>query len=360
MRIIFSAGGTGGHLYPALALADYISEHSKSEILFVGSLNRIEAEKVPLSGYDFIGLDMSIPSGSLVKKLKGYKSVFSNVKKCQKIINDFKPDIVIGFGGYTSYSIIKAAQNLNIPTLLHEQNSIIGKSNRVLSKKVDGLISAYDLSKQFDDEKVYILGNPTSYSISKAKKADLKYYGLDEKLKTILIVMGSQGSKTIDYVVSELLDSFSYDGYQIIYISGPDYYENYENNSYDKKIKILPYENNMASLIKACDLIVSRAGASAITEIVSAHKPSILIPSIHVTNNHQYHNAVALEKSKCCAIVEENDDLKNNLLSKIESLINDDKMMEKMINNTKLFDYSDSAMNIYNLMKKVVEEHNAK
>lgn len=360
MRIIFSAGGTGGHLYPALALADYIKEHSDSEILFVGSSNRIEAQKVPLSGYEFIGLDISIPSGKLIKKIKGYQSVFSNVKKCQDIIADFKPDIVIGFGGYTSYSIIKAAQNSKIPTLLHEQNSIIGKSNKVLSKKVDGLISSYDLSKQFDDEKVYMLGNPTSYSISKAKKADLSEYGLNKKLKTILIVMGSQGSESVDSVIESLIEDLSYDIYQIIYICGSDYYEKYENYKTDKKIKILPYENNMASLIKACDLVVSRAGASAITEIVSAHKPSILIPSIYVTNNHQYHNAMALKNSNSCIVVEENDELKENLLKSIENIIHDDKQMEEMIINTKLFDYSDSAMNIYNLMKKVVESNNAK
>lgn len=360
MRIIFSAGGTGGHLYPALALADYIKEHSDSEILFVGSSDRIEAEKVPLHGYDFIGLNMSVPSGNLIRRAKGYRSVFKNVDRCVEIIDDFNPDVVIGFGGYTSYSIIKAAQKRKVPTLLHEQNSIIGKSNKVLLKKVDALICAYDLRNQIGEDKVHLLGNPTSYAVSKSETADLKEYDLDDKLKTILIVMGSQGSQTIDDIINDLIDEFSFDGYQVIYVCGQDYYERYQYLVSDKPIKILAYENKMVSLIKACDLIVSRAGASAITEIVSANKPSILIPSIHVTNNHQYHNALSLEKGNCSIIVEENENLKENLLNEIELLINDDEKMSEMIDSTKLIEYGDSAMNIYNLMKKVVELNSAK
>lgn len=360
MRIIFSAGGTGGHLYPALSLADYISEQSENVILFVGSSSRIEAEKVPLKGYDFIGLDVSVPSGSLKNKIEGYYSVFKNIDKCLKIIDDFKPDIVIGFGGYTSYSMLKAAQKRKIPTLIHEQNSIIGKSNRVLIKKVDGLISAYDLRNQVGEEKVYQLGNPTSYSVNKSSVSDLSTYGLDNNLKTVLIVMGSQGSQTIDDVVADLIDDFSYEGYQIIYICGPDYYERYENFVSDKPIKIIAYENKLVSLINACDLVVSRAGASAITEIVCANKPSILIPSIHVTNNHQYHNALSLVKADCSIIVEENMHLKENLFKEIENLIKDEAKLKEMIAKTKLIDYSDSAMNIYSLMKKVVDQHNEK
>ena len=354
MRIIFSAGGTGGHLYPALALADYITKHSNSEVLFVGSMYRIEATKVAEYGYGFIGLDIQTPSGSILKKIKGYSDVFSNVKKCEKIIKDFQPDVVIGFGGYTSYSILKAAQNKKIPTILHEQNSVIGKSNKVLASKVEALITSYDIQDQVNLDNVYCLGNPTSYHVMQSGVANLNDYGLSNDKKTVLVVMGSQGSQTIDNIMFELLSDLNNIDYQLIYISGPDYYERYQALRLPSNVKVISYENKLTSLIKACDLIVSRAGASALTEIISANKPAILIPSIHVTNNHQYFNAKSMVDVKCALLCEENDALQHNLLKEITTLINDDFSLINMAKQTKVFRYNDSAMNIYNLIKKIV------
>ncbi|MDF9866824.1 UDP-N-acetylglucosamine--N-acetylmuramyl-(pentapeptide) pyrophosphoryl-undecaprenol N-acetylglucosamine transferase [Bacilli bacterium PM5-3] len=360
MRIIFSAGGTGGHLYPAIALADYISKHNDSTILFVGSKYRIEATKVAEHGYDFIGLDLKTPSGSVLKKAKGYFDVFKNIKKSEKIIEDFKPDVVIGFGGYTSYSILKAAQNKKIITLLHEQNSIIGKSNKVLASKVDALITSYDLQDQVSKDNVYCLGNPTSYHVMQSDIANLNDYDLSNDMPTVLIVMGSQGSQTIDNIMFDILNEKEIENYQLIYICGNDYYERYQDLDFEKNVKIISYENKLTSLIKACDLIVSRAGASALTEIISANKPSILIPSIHVTNNHQYHNAISLVDAKCAIMCEENEMLKTNLVKEIDSLIVDENKLFEMEKNTKVFNYNDSAMNIFNLIKKKVGEKNGK
>lgn len=359
MRIIFSAGGTGGHLYPALALADYICKHSDSSVLFVGSSHRIEATKVPEHGYDFIGLDLKTPSGNVVNKVKGYVDVFRNIKKCEKIIDEFKPDIVIGFGGYTSYSTLRAALNKKIPTVLHEQNSIIGKSNHVLASKVDALISSYDLQDLVSKENVYNLGNPTSYHVMQSEIANLNDYGLSNDVSTILVVMGSQGSQTIDNIMFDILNDLHDIDYQLIYISGVDYFERYMDMEFDKNIKVLDYENKLTSLIKACDLIVSRAGASALTEIISANKPSILIPSIHVTNNHQYHNAMSLVCAKCAILCEENNDLKDNLLKDMNELIKDEEKLLDMEKRTKVFNYNDSAMNIHALIKKIVGETDA-
>ena len=359
MKIIFSAGGTGGHLYPALALADYICKHSDSSVLFVGSSHRIEATKVPEYGYDFIGLDLKTPSGSIVNKVKGYVDVFRNIKKCEKIIDDFKPDIVIGFGGYTSHSTLKAALNKNVPTILHEQNSIIGKSNHVLAGKVNALISSYDLQDQVSKENVYNLGNPTSYHVMQSESANLNDYGLSNDKPTILVVMGSQGSQTIDNIMFDILKEIVDIEYQIIYISGIDYFERYQDLEFASNIKVIDYENKLTSLIKACDLIISRAGASALTEIISANKPSILIPSIHVTNNHQYHNAMSLVEAKCAVLCEENAELKENLIKEMNNLINDDNKLMEMEKRTKVFNYNDSAMNIYALIKKIVGEIDA-
>lgn len=362
MRIIFSAGGTGGHLYPALALADYIETvDPKTEILFVGSKHRIEATKVPEYNYEFVGLDIKTPSGSVMRKIKGYYDVFSNIKKCEKMIKDFNPDIVIGFGGYTSYSIMRAAINNNIPTVLHEQNSIIGKSNQVLGRKVDALVTAYDdIKNQVENEHIYNLGNPTSYHVMQSHAANLEDYGLDPNLKTVLVVMGSQGSQTIDNVMNQLLSEIGEIDYQIIYISGSSYYEKHLDYDYGPNIKIIGYENKLTSLIQASDLIVSRSGASALTEIITANKPSILIPSIHVTNNHQYYNSLSLVESGASVLCEENDQLLLNLSVTMDSLIHDSMKLEEMVENTKKYNYQDSAKNIYQIMKQIVGEKNGK
>lgn len=354
MKIIFSAGGTGGHLYPALALASYLKKQTNAQILFVGSSNRIEAIKVPEYGYDFIGLDIKTPSGSFVNKAKGYFDVFANIKKCEKIIKDFKPDIVIGFGGYTSYSMTKAALNLKVPAVLHEQNSVIGKSNHALAKNVDALISAYDLTGQYKGKNLYCLGNPTAYQVMLMPEANLNDYGLSNNKKTILIFMGSQGSMIIDKVISKMLDNVVYDDYQFIYLSGESYYENYKDKNYPDNIKVLAYDNQLVSLIKKADLIVSRAGASALTEIISANKPSILIPSIHVTNNHQEKNAQHLEKAECALIINEEKLNEEVLLKNITNLIEDNETLLAMAENTKKFNYNDSALEISNLISKII------
>lgn len=360
MRIIFSAGGTGGHLYPALALANYLQEYESAQILFVGSSYRIEATKVEEYGYDFHGLDIKTPSGNIIKKTRGYLDVFTNIKKCEKIIKKFQPDIVIGFGGYTSFSMIKAAYNLGVPTILHEQNSVLGKSNKLLAKRVNALISAYDLSEQYQEDNLYCLGNPTSYQVQLLPKANLNDYELDDDKKTVLIFMGSQGSMIIDKVISKMLDKITNDEFQVIYLSGEAYYQNYDNKNYPDNIKVLAYDNQLVSLIKKADLIISRAGASALTEIISANKPSILIPSIHVTNNHQVKNAQHLEDAGASIIIAEEDLNEDVLLENITSILQDDVKLTEMSTNTKKFNYDDSAKNISNLIKEVVGDYHGK
>lgn len=352
MRIVFSAGGTGGHLYPALALAQYIALQNKDAgILFIGSNYRIEATKVAESGFAFAGLDIHTPSGSLLKKLNGYKDVLINIGTCKKILKAFKPDVIIGFGGYTSYSVLKAGAALNIPYYLHEQNSIIGKANRQLLKNAKGLIMAYPLTLK-TTVPCYAYGNPVSYQVRKSVAANLNDYGLSNELKTVLIVMGSQGSMVIDDVIYALLTTLKPKNYQVIYITGPNYYQRYQKLSLAAKIRVLEYEDELPALLKACSLIVSRAGASAITEIISANKPSILIPSEHVANDHQNKNAALLLKQSCTKVIKEAELNEKMLTKNIETLINNVKLLEKMALNTKKLNFDDSAMLIYQLLKK--------
>ncbi|MDR3214953.1 MAG: UDP-N-acetylglucosamine--N-acetylmuramyl-(pentapeptide) pyrophosphoryl-undecaprenol N-acetylglucosamine transferase [Bacilli bacterium] len=356
MNIIFSAGGTGGHLYPALALASYIkSQDSSSQILFIGSNYRIEATKVSEYGFMFKGLNIKTPSGSLLKKVIGYKDVLLKIKECQKIIKEFKPDVVIGFGGYTSYSVLKASERLKIPYYLHEQNSIIGKANLTLLNKAQGLICAYPLELKTNTP-LHLLGNPTSYQIKKSSIANLNDYGLSNDLPTLLIMMGSQGSMIVDEFIYDMIVHYD-DNYQLIYVCGNNYYDRYHKLKLNDKVKVIAYENNMPSLIKACTLIVSRAGASALSEIISANKPALLIPSIHVTNNHQYHNASLLVKNECALIINEAELSRNLLSTKINELLNDHDLLVKMIENTKKFNYDDSAMLIYQLLKNEIGDN---
>jgi len=359
MRVIFAAGGTGGHLYPALSLADYIKEvDPKNEVLFVGSKYRLEATKVEEHGYDFIGLDIKTPSGNLLNKAVGYFQVFYKVLACQKIIDAFKPDVIIGFGGYTSYSMLKAGLNKKVVTMLHEQNSVIGKSNLVLAKKVNDLITCYEgLESQTNTHNVKLLGNPTSYQLLHKQASNLEDYGLSKGKKTILIVMGSQGSQSVDLMMQDFIKEKINPDYQYIYISGENYFENYQAFTLPDNVKVLAYENNLVGLIKACDLIVSRAGASALCELLSAHKVSVLIPSKYVTNNHQYKNAQAVVDKGAAVIVEENDQMVENLSKEIDVLLQDKTLYDQIQENTKAFDYSNAAKDIYDLMKEECENH---
>lgn len=358
MRVIFSAGGTGGHLYPALALADYIMQQdSKNAVLFVGSLYRLEATKVKEYGYDFIGLDIKTPTGNIFNKVVGYAQVFLKVSQCKKIIKDFKPDVVIGFGGYTSYSMMKAAIDLKIPTMLHEQNSVAGKSNLMLASKVDYFITAYpNIEKQTKTNNVVQLGNPTAFHVSNMPVAHLKDYDLDANKKTVLIVMGSQGSMTVDKAMQSFLKSANDVDYQIIYVSGTEYYENHQAIDYGSNIKVLPYVDGLASLIKACDLIVSRAGASALTEILTAQKPSILVPSKYVTHNHQYINAQTIVEGNAAVLVEEDENLASNLKQEIDRVLHDQQLYNELKQNTIKFSQANSAKDIYELMLKESED----
>ncbi|MGL4382366.1 MAG: UDP-N-acetylglucosamine--N-acetylmuramyl-(pentapeptide) pyrophosphoryl-undecaprenol N-acetylglucosamine transferase [Bacilli bacterium] len=356
MRVIFSAGGTGGHLYPALYLAKYMqSQNPDLQVLFVGSKYRLEASEVIKYGFDFIGLDVKTPSGHIFNKVKGYLDVFLNIKTCKKIINEFKPDIVIGFGGYTSYSIMEAANQLKIPIVIHEQNSYLGKSNQVLAKKAKAIITCFDLSSQITHN-VYQLGNPVVYKTALSQLVDLKSLGLNPNYQTVLIVMGSQGSQTIDLVIRSLLKKLALHQTNLIYVCGHDYYQGNDQSLLQDNILILPYSDNLGGLIKSSTLIISRAGASSLAEISFAKKPALLIPSIYVTNNHQYHNAKLYEQAGSAIIINEDQDLEQHLLNNITTLINDEPRLHEMAQASSKVNYPKALEKIYELIVRIVGE----
>lgn len=353
MRVILAAGGTGGHIYPALAFAKYLKQNVKDvKILFVGSKHRVENTLIPSHGYDFIGLNLNTPSGNIFKKVKGYMNAFQAIDDCLEIIDDFNADVIIGFGGFTCFSMMKAGLKRNKICLLHEQNSVIGKSNKALANKVDALVCAYpSIKQQVKSNNVYVLGNPTYNECLNVEEYDLAKLGLNNDKKTILIVMGSLGSSTINKIVLDMFNDMS-DDYQIIYVCGNDYYQEEDFSKLPEYIKVIPYSNELISMMNNVDLVIARAGASTLTELMALNKPSIIIPSIHVTNNHQYYNALYYEKLGCLKIIEETNLTHISLKEIIDNTINNNDELLKIEDNIKKTQDLNPCLDMLELIKE--------
>ena len=331
MRVIVSAGGTGGHIYPAISIVKKIKEKDpNSEILYIGTTTRMESEIVPKEGIPYFGVNMI----GLKKDLSIFKAGFlflKAIRTCKKKIKEFKPDIIVGVGGYITTPVIYAASKLHIPTVIHEQNSIPGKSNKFLTKKVDKIfVSLPGSFKYFPEEKTILTGNPRSEEVYKAKVIDKKELGLSKDKKLVLIVMGSLGSETINATLKDSIPKFNEVDYEVIIVTGKAHYEEFNGVKANKNVFIKPYLDNMANILGNVDIIVSRAGASAISEITSLGIPSILVPSPYVANNHQYYNAMELVDNKASLLLEEKDFNSDNLLEKIDLLMKDKVLYNSM------------------------------
>lgn len=358
MRVIITAGGTGGHIYPALAIVDKIKElEPNSEFIYIGTHNRMEKDIVPARGIKYIALEIYGLSTSLKLMGRNVKNVFliqSAIKKCKNIIKEFKPDVVIGVGGYVTYPVIKAAHACGVKTFIHEQNSIPGKANKGLLKYVDLVgVSFEDSKKYLKHDNVVLTGNPCSENALLAKKMDKTKYGLSRNKKAILIFNGSLGSSTVNDKMIEYLDNASKYDYEILYVTGKKYYDLFNNHKFPKNVFIEPYVDGLSGLMKDMDLIVSRAGASSVAEIEAIGIPCILIPSPYVANNHQYYNAKSIEDAKACIMIEEANLNSDILSSSIDKILNDDKLKKEMIKNLKKLSINDSATVIYNELKKL-------
>lgn len=332
MKIAMVAGGTGGHIYPALTLAEALKQRGH-EIVFFGSLDRMEKDVIPEQGYKFIGLDVKSTQGNITSKIKSLISIEKQYKECLKLLKGY--DMVIGFGNYISVPVILAAKKLGIKTVIHEQNSFVGKANKLLDKKVDLVIGSYDEDKeQFKNKNTLILGNPQSQRAFEVKKDDntLPSLGLSNDKKTVVIFMGSLGSETINNI---LLDYFKMlDGsYQVIYAAGKNYYQGDKEVLSDTEYLKIKERIDGIKVMKSSDLLVSRAGATTLSEITSLGIPSILIPSPYVPNNHQYFNAKSLVDKKAALMIEEKDLSASKLSETINSIINDDKTLNELKQN---------------------------
>lgn len=353
MRVVVSAGGTGGHIYPAISIINRIKEYDKKvEVLYIGTTNRMEHEIIPKMNIPYFGIEISGLSKNIGKSFKSIKLLMKSLNLVKNKLIEFKPDIVIGVGGYVTFPVIYEAHKLGIKTIIHEQNSISGKTNKLLAKYVDKvLVSLPGSIKYFPKDKVILTGNPRSSEAIKARKINKKELGLNESKKLVLIVMGSLGSMTINKELLDIVPKFKDKNYEVLLVTGKNYYDNFKNININN-VKIVPFLDNMLNVLKVCDLIVTRAGASTIAEITAIGLPSILVPSPYVANNHQFHNAMELVNAKAAYLLEEKSFKSDSLLEKIDLILNDKKLMNEMHLNALKFGHVNSSDQI---LKSIID-----
>ena len=358
MRVVISAGGTGGHIYPALAIINKIKDlEPDSEFLYIGTTDRMEAKLIPDLGINYVGVEMmGLDRKHLLNNIKVLWMYKKAKDKVKSYIKDFNPDVVVGVGGYITAPVIEVASKLGYKTVIHEQNSIPGVSNKKLSSVVNKvLVSLPDSINHFPKGKVVYTGNPRSEEIVSIKPADISEFGFTRRKKLVVIVMGSLGSATINKVELEMVPFFKDKDYQVLLITGERYFGDYKDIDIPDNVKVVPFLKNFINVLKSSDLIVSRAGASTIAEVTAIGMPSILVPSPYVTNNHQFKNAKELEKVGACKILEEVDFNKDNLINVIDEVFGDIKLYESMKVSSKSLGVTDSATRVYKEIKKVIE-----
>lgn len=360
MRIIVSAGGTGGHIYPALAIIHKIKEKEpNSEILYIGTKDRMESTIIPKQNIPYFSIDMKgLNRKNPFKNISVLKNYAKNIKILKKEIKKFNPDIVIGVGGYVTAPVIYSAKKLGYKTFIHEQNSIPGLSNKFLSHYADKIgVSLIDSISYFPKEKVVYTGNPRSEEAYYAKEISKKELGLSlsDTKKLVLIVMGSLGSTTMNQKLKDTLPLFKNKDYEVVFVTGKGYYEEYKKVVAPSNVKIVSYLDNMTQVLKKTDLIVSRAGASSIAEITVLGIPNILIPSPYVTHNHQFKNAKSLEKSQATVIIEEESYDKEVLVNTIDNILNDPIRYQEFHKNVSKMGVKDSATKIYKILRNLID-----
>lgn len=362
MRAVISAGGTGGHIYPALAIINKIKEmEPDSEFLYIGTHNRMEKDIVPNKGIPFESIEIyGINRKNLFKNFKTLKCFIESQKKVKKLLKEFKPDVVIGVGGYVTGPVIKIAHKLGYKTFIHEQNSVAGKANLYLSRFSDKIGVSFKSSiDAFPKNKTVFTGNPVSEEAVKKTAIKKSELGFHDNKKLVLFVMGSLGSSRVNDILVKTMNSFKDKNYEVLFITGKNDYQKISENKFPNNIKVIPYLDDMTRILKNTDLIVTRAGASTLSEIIALNIPSILIPSPYVPNNHQYKNALDLVNEKAAILIEEKDLNKKTIVDSIDELINDEEKLKEMKNNLNSLKIEDSALKIYNILKELVGDKNA-
>ncbi len=354
LRVIISGGGTGGHIFPAISIANEIKKLvPDAEFLFVGANGRMEMEKVPAAGYKIIGLNIAGLQRKLtLSNLTFPFKVIASLLKAKKIIKEFNPDVAVGTGGYASGPTLRAASGKGIPSLIQEQNSFPGITNKILAKKVQKICVAYEgMEKFFPKEKIVMTGNPIRQDIAdikNKKETALKFFNLDPHKKTLLIIGGSLGARTINESIAAGLKKFADEEIQILWQTGKNYFPTAKETAaafVSKHIYAFDFITKMDLAYAAADCVVSRAGASSVSELCVVGMPCILVPSPNVAEDHQTKNAMALV-NKNAAILIKDSDAAAKLVEAAITLLKDSSKQSELKKNISSLAFYDSANKI--------------
>ncbi len=359
MRIIIAGGGTGGHIFPAVAIGHALQRmRAGTQLLFVGAKGKMEMEKIPQEGFEIIGLDIAgFNRSSLLKNLALPYKLLKSRAQARRIIREFRPNAVVGVGGYASFPMLSAAQGMNVPTLIQEQNSYAGKSNKILGRRAKAICVAYEhMERFFPMDKIILTGNPvrkiiSSLNITRAEGQE--WLGLNASKRTILIVGGSLGAKSINQAIDAHLVELLAEDVQLIWQTGKLYYEQAKQRASDfsDKVKVFEFIREIDYAYAAADVVISRAGALAIAELCIAGKPVVFVPYPYAAEDHQTGNALALVEHNAAMMVKDNDTM-SELVKKLKNLLHDNAMQDVMKESLHRLAIKDADERI---AKKVIE-----
>lgn len=370
LRIIISGGGTGGHIFPAVSIANAIKElQPETDILFVGAEGRMEMHRVPAAGYQIKGLPVAgFDRKNLLKNIPVLIKLFKSQQLARKIVKDFRPHAAVGVGGYASGPTLKVAGSMGIPTLLQEQNSYAGVTNKLLAKQAKKICVAYEgMERFFEKDKIILTGNPVRQGLlnsTQSREEAIYSFGLDPSKRTILILGGSLGARTINQCLMSNLDKVKDSGVQFIWQTGKIYIEEAREAVAQAgnlpMLYVTDFISDMATAYSAADLVISRAGAGSISEFCLLQKPVILVPSPNVAEDHQTKNALALV-DKNAAIYVKDADAKEKLIDKAIESVNQPQLLKNLSKNIAELAFKDSAnviaKEVIKLAEKYQEEH---
>jgi UDP-N-acetylglucosamine--N-acetylmuramyl-(pentapeptide) pyrophosphoryl-undecaprenol N-acetylglucosamine transferase len=338
MKIIIAGGGTGGHIFPALAIANALKNKvPEIEILFVGARGKMEMEKIPAAGYKIEGLDIAgYNRSSLIKNIGLPFKLIKSFFQVRKIFKSFKPDAVVGVGGYSTFPVLRLAQSKEIPSFIHESNSLPGKSNIVLGKRATEIfVSSEGMEKYFPVQKIVVTGNPIRKVFSEKIDKDeaLKFFGLKPELKTVFVMGGSLGAKSINETIEENIEAFKKNNLQLIWQTGKNYSAKAAKQEEERNnIWTNAFIDKMENAYAAADVVVSRSGAMTVAEVCAVGKPVIFVPYPYAAEDHQTVNAMVLVNKKAALIVPDKK-VKSELFPCLLRLIKDEPMMKELGNN---------------------------
>jgi UDP-N-acetylglucosamine--N-acetylmuramyl-(pentapeptide) pyrophosphoryl-undecaprenol N-acetylglucosamine transferase len=363
LKVIVSGGGTGGHIFPAVSIANEIRERfPETEILFVGALGKMEMERVPAAGYRIVGLPVAgFPRKPSLKMLTFFWKLFQSMRLANKVIADFKPDVAIGVGGFASGPVLKAAVRKGVPAVLQEQNSYAGVTNKLLASKVDKICVAYpNMERYFPAEKIVVTGNPIRKNLIGAvvdKTEAYEYFKLNSEKPVVLVVGGSLGARTLNESVMANLELIRQSDAQVVWQTGSYYYKEMLERLADNcptNLQAMEFVSRMDLAYAVADVVISRAGAGTISELCLLGKPSVLVPSPNVAEDHQTKNALALVDNQAALLIKDADS-KEQLWPETFKLLADKQQLNSLSENIRKLAKPNAAKEIVDVILGVVE-----